>query len=112
MSITTSPTTSRPSSGTYRRAITRTFTNNLWSSNSYPTTTTLLKNDPKLYYAQLNSTSVPSTVNSVSLGYTDQPLDLSLQGNYKRAAKPEYRAALSRESTKSQSESVFPEDSR
>jgi hypothetical protein len=62
----------------------QTFTSNLWSSNSYPTTTTLLINDPKLYYARLNSTLSSSTVNSVSLGYTDQPLDLSLQGNYTR----------------------------
>ncbi len=60
------------------------FTNNLWSSSSYPTTTTLLVNKPKLYYAQLTSTLTPSTVNAVSLGYTDQPLNLTLNGNYQR----------------------------
>lgn len=60
------------------------FTNNLWSSSSYPTTTTLLVNGPKLYYAQLTSTLTPATVNNVSLGYTDQPLDLTLHGNYQR----------------------------
>ena len=62
------------------------FTNNLWSSSSYPTTNTLLVNKPKLYYAQLNSTITPSMVNSASLGYTDQPLILSLNGNYVRPA--------------------------
>lgn len=62
------------------------FTNNLWSSNSYPTTTTLLVNKPKLYYAALISTITPSTVNVASLGYTDQPLNLSLNGNYQRPA--------------------------
>ncbi len=62
------------------------FTNNLWSSSSYPTTTTLLVNKPKLYYTQLTSTLSPSTVNEVSLGYTDQPLNLSLNGNYQRPA--------------------------
>ncbi len=62
------------------------FTNNLWSSSSYPTTNTLLVNKPKLYYAQLNSTITPSTVNSASLGYTDQPLNLTLNGNYVRPA--------------------------
>lgn len=62
------------------------FTNNLWSSSSYPTTTTLLVNTPKLYYGQLTSILTPSMVNSVSLGYTDQPLNLSLNGNYQRPA--------------------------
>ena len=62
------------------------FTNNLWSSSSYPTTTTLLVNKPKLYYAQLTSTLTPSTVNEASLGYTDQPLNLTLHGNYQRPA--------------------------
>jgi len=62
------------------------FTNNLWSGSSYPTTTTLLVNGPKLYYGQLTSTLTPSLVNEVSLGYTDQPLDLSLHGNYQRPA--------------------------
>ena len=62
------------------------FTNNLWSSNSYPTTTTLLVNTPKLYYGQLTSTLTPSTVNVASLGYTDQPLNLTLNGNYQRPA--------------------------
>jgi len=60
------------------------FTNNLWSSSSYPTTTTLLVNKPKLYYASLTSTLTPSTVNEASLGYLDQPLNLSLNGNYQR----------------------------
>jgi outer membrane receptor for ferrienterochelin and colicin len=60
------------------------FTNNLWSNSSYPTTNTLLVNKPKLYYAQLNSTITPSMVNSASLGYADQPLTLSLNGNYVR----------------------------
>jgi hypothetical protein len=60
------------------------FTNNLWSSSSYPTTTTLLVNKPKLYYAQLSSSFTSTMVNSVSLGYTDQPLNLSLNGNYQR----------------------------
>jgi len=63
---------------------TQNFTNNLWSSSSYPTTTTLLLNRPKLYYAQLTSTLTPSTVNEASLGYLDQPLNLSLNGNYQR----------------------------
>jgi hypothetical protein len=62
------------------------FTNNLWSSSSYPTTTTLLKNNPKLYLGQLTSTITPRTVNDVSMSYTYQPLDLSLGGNYQRAA--------------------------
>ena len=31
------------------------FTNNLWSGNSFPTTTTLLVNNPKLYLGQLTS---------------------------------------------------------
>lgn len=62
------------------------FTNNLWSSSSYPTTTTLLVNNPKLYYGQLTSALTPSTVNEISLGYTDQPLNLSLNGNYQRPA--------------------------
>src|SRR5579875_107693 len=39
------------------------FTNNLWSSSSYPTTTTLLVNKPKLYYAHLTSALTPTTVN-------------------------------------------------
>ncbi len=60
------------------------FTNNLWSSSSYPTTTTLLINKPKLYYGQLTSTFTPTTVNEASLGYLDQPLNLSLNGNYQR----------------------------
>ncbi len=62
------------------------FTNNLWSSSSYPTTTTLLVNKPKLYYGQLTSTLTPSSVNELSLGYLDQPLNLSLNGNYQRPA--------------------------
>ncbi|MBV9679284.1 MAG: carboxypeptidase regulatory-like domain-containing protein [Acidobacteriaceae bacterium] len=62
------------------------FTNNLWSSSSYPTTTTLLVNNPKLYYGQLTSTLTPTMVNVASLGYTDQPLILSLNGNYQRPA--------------------------
>jgi len=62
------------------------FTNNLWSSSSYPTTTTLLVNEPKLYYGQLTSILSPSMVNTASLGYTDQPLNLSLNGNYQRPA--------------------------
>jgi hypothetical protein len=62
------------------------FTNNLWSSNSYPTTTTLLKNNPKLYLGQLTSTISPRSVNEVSVSYTYQPLDLSLNGNYQRPA--------------------------
>lgn len=62
------------------------FTNNLWSSSSYPTTTTLLVNKPKLLYAHLTSMLSPTTVNEASLGYTDQPLDLSLHGNYQRPA--------------------------
>ncbi|MGH9583635.1 MAG: hypothetical protein ACRD4O_11925, partial [Bryobacteraceae bacterium] len=60
------------------------FTNNLWSSSSYPTTTTLLVNKPKLYYGHLTSVLSPTTVNEASLGYTDQPLNLSLNGNYQR----------------------------
>lgn len=60
------------------------FTNNLWSSSSYPTTTTLLVNKPKLYYGHLTSVLSPATVNEVSLGYLDQPLNLSLNGNYQR----------------------------
>jgi hypothetical protein len=60
------------------------FTNNLWSSSSYPTTTTLLKNNPKLYLGQLTSTISPRTVNEVSVSYGYQPLDLSLNGNYQR----------------------------
>jgi hypothetical protein len=60
------------------------FTNNLWSGSSYPTTTTLLKNNPKMYLGQLTSTISPTAVNTVSLGYTKQPLDLSLNGNYQR----------------------------
>jgi hypothetical protein len=60
------------------------FTNNLWSSSSYPTTTTLLVNKPKLYYAHLTSALTPTTVNEASLGYLDQPLNLTLHGNYQR----------------------------
>jgi hypothetical protein len=60
------------------------FTNNLWSGSSYPTTTTLLKNNPKLYLGQITSTISPSVVNQASIGYTSQPLDLSLNGNYQR----------------------------
>src|SRR5579885_2985909 len=60
------------------------FTNNLWSSSSYPTTTTLLVNKPKLYYGHLTSVLSPTTVNEASIGYLDQPLNLSLNGNYKR----------------------------
>jgi hypothetical protein len=62
------------------------FTNNLWSSSSYPTTTTLLINKPKLYYGQLTSMLSPTVVNSASLGYLDQPLNLTLHGNYQRPA--------------------------
>src|SRR5579875_3565330 len=58
------------------------FTNNLWSSSSYPTTTTLLVNKPKLYYAHLTSALTPTTVNEASLGYLDQPLNLTLHANY------------------------------
>jgi hypothetical protein len=60
------------------------FTNNLWSSSSYPTTTTLLVNKPRMYYGGLTSSLSPSSVNEVSIGYTKQPLDLSLNGNYQR----------------------------
>ncbi len=60
------------------------FTNNLWSSSSYPTTTTLLVNKPKLYYGHLTSVLSPTTVNEASIGYLDQPLNLSLNGNYQR----------------------------
>ncbi len=60
------------------------FATNLWSSASYPTSTTLLKNNPKLYLGQLTSAISPSAVNEVSLGYTKQPLALSLNGNYVR----------------------------
>ena len=60
------------------------FTNNLWSSSSYPTTTTLLVNNPKLYLGQLTSTLTPHAVNEVSASYTYQPLNLSLNGNYQR----------------------------
>ncbi|HEY3456870.1 MAG TPA: TonB-dependent receptor [Bryobacteraceae bacterium] len=62
------------------------FTNNLWSSSSYPTTTTLLVNKPRMYYGALTSAISPSTVNEASVGYTKQPLDLSLNGNYQRPA--------------------------
>ena len=62
------------------------FTNNLWSSNSYPTTTTLLQNNPKLYLGQLTSSLTPKTVNEASVSWTDQPLALSLNGNYQRPA--------------------------
>ncbi|MBV8830538.1 MAG: carboxypeptidase regulatory-like domain-containing protein [Acidobacteriaceae bacterium] len=62
------------------------FTNNLWSSSSYPTTTTLLVNKPKLYYGQLTSMLSPTMVNTASLGYLDQPLNLTLNGNYQRPA--------------------------
>ena len=62
------------------------FTNNLWSSSSYPTTTTLLVNNPKLYLGQLTSTVNPRAVNEVSVSWTYQPLDLSLFGNYQRPA--------------------------
>ena len=62
------------------------FTNNLWSSSSYPTTTTLLVNKPRMYYGGLTSSISPSAVNEVSIGYTKQPLDLNLNGNYQRPA--------------------------
>jgi len=62
------------------------FTNNLWSSSSYPTTTTLLVNKPRMYYGGLTSSLSPSSVNEASIGYTKQPLDLSLNGNYQRPA--------------------------
>ena len=62
------------------------FTNNLWSSSSYPTTTTLLVNKPRMYYGGLTSAISPSAVNEASVGYTKQPLDLSLNGNYQRPA--------------------------
>ncbi|MCU1262450.1 MAG: hypothetical protein JWO80_5335, partial [Bryobacterales bacterium] len=62
------------------------FTNNLWSNSSYPTTTTLLLNNPKLYLGQLTSTINPRAVNEVSVSYTYQPLNLSLHGNYQRPA--------------------------
>jgi hypothetical protein len=62
------------------------FTNNLWSGSSFPTTTTLLKNNPKLYLGQLSSTLSPRSVNEVSVSYAHQPLDLSLNGNYQRPA--------------------------
>ncbi len=60
------------------------FTNNLWSGNSFPTTTTLLVNQPKLYLGQLTSTLTPHVVNELSASYTYQPLDLSLNGNFQR----------------------------
>jgi len=60
------------------------FTNNLWSSNSFPTTTTLLKNNPRLYLGQLTSTLGPRTVNEVSVSWAYQPLNLALNGNYVR----------------------------
>jgi hypothetical protein len=60
------------------------FTNNLWSSSSYPTTTTLLKNNPRLYLGQMTSTFTPTTVNEASVSWAYQPLDLSLHGNYQR----------------------------
>ena len=62
------------------------FTNNLWSGSSYPTTTTLLKNNPKLYLGQITSVLTPTIVNTASVGYTSQPLELSLNGNYQRPA--------------------------
>lgn len=62
------------------------FTNNLWSGNTFPTTTTLLKNNPKLYLGQLTSTISARAVNEVSASWTYQPLDLSLHGNYQRPA--------------------------
>jgi hypothetical protein len=62
------------------------FTNNLWSSSSYPTTTTLLVNQPRMYYGALTSSLSPSSVNEASIGYSKQPLDLSLNGNYQRPA--------------------------
>ena len=62
------------------------FTNNLWSGNTFPTTTTLLKNNPKLYLGQLTSTINARAVNEVSASWTYQPLDLSLHGNYQRPA--------------------------
>ena len=60
------------------------FTNNLWSGSTFPTTTTLLVNNPKLYLGQLTSTINPRTVNELSASWTYQPLDLSLNGNYQR----------------------------
>jgi Carboxypeptidase regulatory-like domain len=62
------------------------FTNNLWSGNTFPTTTTLLKNNPKLYLGQLTSSISPRAVNELSVSWTYQPLDLSLNGNYQRPA--------------------------
>jgi len=62
------------------------FTNNLWSGNSFPTTTTLLVNNPKLYLGQLTSMVNPRTVNELSVSWTYQPLSLSLNGNYQRPA--------------------------
>jgi hypothetical protein len=63
------------------------FANNLWSGNTFPTTTTLLVNKPKLYLGQLTSTISPRTINEISASYTYQPLDLSLFGNYARPAE-------------------------
>lgn len=63
------------------------FANNLWSGNTFPTTTTLLKNNPKLYLGQLTSTISAHAVNEASVSWTYQPLDLSLHGNYQRPAE-------------------------
>lgn len=56
----------------------------MWTGSSYPTVSTLFKNDPKMFHWQLNSTLSPSVVNEASFSFSRQPLHLIPQGNYQR----------------------------
>ena len=56
----------------------------MWTGSSYPTVSTLFKNDPKMFHWQLNSTLGPNVVNEASFSFSRQPLHLIPQGTFER----------------------------